>query len=123
MPAHTHLRVDRLRAADQHSLRIAAAERTSPAQGTVIYQCDRPPCSTHSRARRLRGSAGADDHEVVGFHEVVPSESKSQDGQVAPVVATSLSALASSCALMATMIVLSDMRAAPMAGLMTIPHG
>src|SRR5215831_16343678 len=48
---------------------------TSPAEGTVIYQCDRPPCSTHSRARRLRGSAGADDHEIVGFHEVVPSKS------------------------------------------------
>src|SRR5215510_15784034 len=96
---------------------------TSPAEGTVIYQCDRPPCSTHSRARRLRGSAGADDHEIVGFHEVVPSKNKSRDGQVAPVAATSLSALASSCALIATMIVLSDMRAAPIAGLMTTPHG
>src|SRR5262249_24280730 len=81
MPAHMHLRVDRLRTADQHSLRIAAAEGTSPAEGTVIYQRYRPPCSTHSRARRLRGSAGADDHEIVGFHEVVPSKSKSKDGQ------------------------------------------
>src|SRR5262245_61731174 len=81
MPAYTHLRVDRLRTVDQHSLRIAAAEGTSPAEGTVIYQRYRPPCSTHSRARRLRGSAGADDHEIVGFHEVVPSKSKSKDGQ------------------------------------------
>src|SRR6516165_892989 len=68
MPAHTRLRVDRLRTAHQHSLRIAAAQRASPAKGTVIDQCYGPPCCTHSRACRLRASARADDHEIVGLH-------------------------------------------------------
>src|SRR5260370_10914591 len=78
MPAHTRLRVDRLRAADQHPLRIAAAEGASTAERTVIDQCYRPPCGTHSRAYRLRGSARADDHEIVGCHDVIASEGKSQ---------------------------------------------
>src|SRR5215472_16355546 len=74
MPAHTRLRVDRLPTAHQHSLRIAAAQRAGPAEGTVIDQCYRPPYSTHSRACRLRASAGADDHEIVGLHNVVSLE-------------------------------------------------
>ena len=41
---------------------------------------------------------------------------------VLPALATKVRALASNCALMATMIVLADMRAAPTAGLMTMPH-
>ncbi len=76
MPAHTRLRVDRLPTAHQHSLRIAAAEGASPAKGTMIDQCYRPPCRTHSRACRLRASARADDHEIVGFHDVVSFEGK-----------------------------------------------
>src|SRR5882724_6974776 len=36
MRAHTRLRIDRLRTAHQHSLRIAAAERASSAERTVI---------------------------------------------------------------------------------------
>src|SRR5215472_4072931 len=74
MPAHTRLRVDRLPTAHQHSLRIAAAQRAGPAEGTVIDQCYRPPYRTHSRACRLRASAGADDHEIVGLHNVVSLE-------------------------------------------------
>src|SRR5215471_16627768 len=58
----------------QHSLRIAAAEGAGPAEGTVIDQCYRPPCRTHWRACRLRASAGADDHEIVGLHNVVSLE-------------------------------------------------
>src|SRR6266481_1472728 len=76
MRAHTRLRIDRLRTAHQHSLRIAAAEGASPAKGTMIDQCYRPPCRTHSRACRLRASARADDHEIVGFHDVVSVEGK-----------------------------------------------
>src|SRR5215472_388307 len=74
MPAHTRLRVDRLPTAHQHSLRIAAAQRAGPAEGAVIDQCYRPPCRTHSRACRLRASAGANDHEIVGLHNVVSLE-------------------------------------------------
>src|SRR5215472_5046522 len=74
MPAHTSLRVDRFRTADQHLLRIAAAKGASPAERTVIDQCYRPPCGPHSRACHLRGSARADDHKVVGLHNVVSSE-------------------------------------------------
>src|SRR6516162_2899385 len=70
MPAHTRLRVDRLRSADQYLLRIAAAKDASRAERTVIDQCYRPPCGTHSRACHLRGSARADDHEIVGLHDV-----------------------------------------------------
>src|SRR5262249_45659907 len=70
MSPHTRLRVDRLPTTHQHSLRIAAAEGAGPAEGTVIDQCDGPACRTHSRACRLRASARADDHEIVGFHEV-----------------------------------------------------
>ncbi len=76
MPAHARLRVDRLRTADQHLLRIAAAEGASPAESTVIDQCYRPPRGTHSRACHLRGSARADDHEIVGLHNLVSSEGK-----------------------------------------------
>src|SRR5262245_61643333 len=36
MPAHARLRVDHLSAADQHLLRIAAAQRAGPAERTVI---------------------------------------------------------------------------------------
>src|SRR5262249_56227396 len=63
MPAHTRLRVDRLRTVDQYLLRIAAAKGASPAERTVIDQCYRPPCGTHSRACHLRASATADDHK------------------------------------------------------------
>src|SRR6516165_5557717 len=28
-------------------------------------------CGTHPRARHLRGGAGADDHEIVGLHDVL----------------------------------------------------
>src|SRR5262249_49672209 len=74
MPAHTSLRVDHLRTANQHFLRIAAAQGASPAERTMIDQCYRPPCGTHSRACHLRGSARADDHEIVGLHDVVSSK-------------------------------------------------
>src|SRR5262245_28286003 len=74
MPAHARLRVDRLRTADQYLLRIAAAKGASPAERTVIDQCYRPPCGTHSRACHLRGSARTDDHEIVGLHDVISSE-------------------------------------------------
>src|SRR5262245_36220618 len=74
MPTHARLRVDRLRTADQHSLRIAAAEGACPAEGTMIDQCYRPPCSTHARACCLRASARADDHEIVGFQDVAPQK-------------------------------------------------
>src|SRR6516164_6608896 len=74
VPAHACLRVDRLSTADQHLLRIAAAESASPAERTVIDQCYRPPCGTHSRACHLRGSARADDHEIVHLHDVISSE-------------------------------------------------
>src|SRR5262249_8279831 len=76
MPAHTSLRVDHLRTANQHFLRIAAAQGASHAERTMIDQCYRPPCGTHSRACHLRGSARADDHEIVGLHDVVSSEGK-----------------------------------------------
>src|SRR5262249_9650487 len=76
MLMHARLGVDRLPAAHQHSLRIAAAQGAGPAEGTMIDQCNRPPCRTHWRACSLRASARADDHEIVGFHDVVPSESK-----------------------------------------------
>src|SRR5262249_17889630 len=62
MAAHAGLRVDRLSPTDQHLLWIAAAQCASPAEGTVINQRDRPPSSTHARACRLCGGAGADDH-------------------------------------------------------------
>src|SRR6516225_8549369 len=68
MPAHTRLRVDRLPTAHQHSLRIAATEGAGPAERTMIDQCYGPPGGTHSGACRLRSSAGADDHEIVGLH-------------------------------------------------------
>src|SRR5262249_16531031 len=74
MPAHASLGVDHLRAADQHLLRIAAAQRASPAKRTVIDQCHGPSCGTHSRACHLRGSARTDDHEIVGLHDAVSSE-------------------------------------------------
>src|SRR5262249_48480627 len=72
MAAHAGLRVDRLSPTDQHLLWIAAAHCASPAEGTVINQRDRPPSSTHARACRLCGGAGADDHEIVGAHDWSP---------------------------------------------------
>ena len=82
MPAHTRLRVDRLRTAHQHSLRIAAAEGASSAKRTVIDQCYRPPRGAHSRTCHLRGSARADDHEIIGFHEVISSKSSRANATV-----------------------------------------
>src|SRR5262249_41584287 len=48
MPAHTHLRVDRLCTAHQHSLRIAATKGAGPTERTMIDQCYGPPGGTHS---------------------------------------------------------------------------
>src|SRR5262249_25972779 len=73
MAAHAPLRVDRLSATDQHLLRIAAAQRTSPTKGTVIDQRHRPARRATSGAGRPRGGAGADDHEIIGFHVVISS--------------------------------------------------
>src|SRR5262249_2150636 len=73
MAAHAGLRVNRLSATDQHLLWIAAAQCASPAEGTVIDQRHRPPSTTHLRACRLCGGAGADDHEIVGAHNLVSS--------------------------------------------------
>src|SRR6516162_2864949 len=84
VPAHACLRVDRLSTADQHLLRIAAAESASPAERTVIDQCYRPPCGTHSRACHLRGSARADDHEIVGLHDAISSEGSQKGGREWP---------------------------------------
>src|SRR6516165_2168317 len=58
------------------SASIASAKDASRAERTVIDQCYRPPCGTHSRACHLRGSARADDHEIVGLHDVTSSEGK-----------------------------------------------
>src|SRR6516162_8632588 len=65
-------------------LRIATAKDASPAERTVIDQCYRPPCGTHSRACHLRGSARADDHEIVGLHDAISSEGSQKGGREWP---------------------------------------
>jgi len=65
--AHVPGHVDRFGTADQHLLRIAAAQGAGSAERKVIDDRNRPSGRTHTEARHLRGCAAANDNEIVGF--------------------------------------------------------
>jgi hypothetical protein len=65
--AHALCHVDRLGAADQHFLRIAATQGAGSAERQMIHKGNRPSRRAHTKARHLRGRAAADDGEIVDF--------------------------------------------------------
>jgi hypothetical protein len=67
-PTHPAGDIDRLRATDQHFLGIAAAQRASPTERTVIDDRDRLPRLADASRRHLRGGTGADNDEVIAIH-------------------------------------------------------
>src|SRR6266478_6867548 len=65
--AHAPRHVDRLGAADQHFLRIAAAQGTGSAERQMIDDGNGPSGRAHTKACYLRSCAATDDHEIIGF--------------------------------------------------------
>jgi hypothetical protein len=71
MPAHTARGVDRLSAADQHLLRIAAPQRTGTAERPVIDDRNFPAGGADPRTRHLGRRAGADNHKIIRLCHLV----------------------------------------------------
>src|ERR1700681_4658220 len=64
-PVHPARHVDGFGAADQHLVRVAAAERAGAPEGTRIDHGHRPPGFPHAEAGDLSSRAGTDDDEIV----------------------------------------------------------
>jgi Glyoxalase/Bleomycin resistance protein/Dioxygenase superfamily len=67
-PPHPVRPIDGFGPAYQHFLRIAAAQCAGPAERAMIDHCNRAPSTPDAPRRRLRGSTGANDNEVVDAH-------------------------------------------------------
>src|SRR5579883_3122298 len=69
-PMHPSRLIDCFGPADQHFLRIAAAQRASSAKGTMVNYRQRLARAADARGNHLRGGAGADDNDVVAVHSL-----------------------------------------------------